>query len=56
MNPTNIVDRPCRMHPQMCDVGNREKSSPTNNEVASTHIANNIEIKTKHQKNINCKI
>jgi hypothetical protein len=40
----------------ICDVGNREESSTTNNEAKSTHIANNIEIKTKHQKNINCKI
>jgi hypothetical protein len=40
----------------MCDVGNHEKSSANNNEVALTHIVNNIEIKTKNQKNINCKI
>jgi hypothetical protein len=40
----------------MCDDGNHEESFANNNEVAFTHIANNIEIKTKHQKNINCKI
>ncbi len=40
----------------MCDVGNHEENSTTNNEAISTHIANNIEIKTKHQKNVNCKI
>ncbi len=40
----------------MCDVRNCEKSSTTNNEATSTHIAKNIEIKTKNQKNINCKI
>ncbi len=40
----------------MCDVGNYEKKFTTNNETTSTHITNNIEIKTKHQKNINCKI
>jgi predicted HAD superfamily Cof-like phosphohydrolase len=40
----------------MCDVGNHAKSFANNNEVAFTHIANNIEIKTKNQKNINCKI
>jgi len=31
--------------------GNHEESSTTNNEATSTHIATNIEIKTKHQKN-----
>jgi hypothetical protein len=40
----------------MCDAWNREESSTTNNGTTSTHIANNIEIKTKHQNNINCKI
>jgi hypothetical protein len=40
----------------MCDVGNCEENSTTNNEAASTHIVNNIEIKPKHQKNTICKI
>ncbi len=40
----------------MCDARNHEESYANNNEVAFTHIANKIEIKTKYQKNINCKI
>jgi hypothetical protein len=40
----------------MCDARNCEESSTTNNGATSTHIANNIEIKTKHQNNINCNI
>jgi hypothetical protein len=40
----------------MCDAGNHEENSTTNNEVTSTHIVANIEIKTKHRKNINGKI
>jgi predicted HAD superfamily Cof-like phosphohydrolase len=40
----------------MCDARNHAKSFVNNNEFAFTNIANNIEIKTKNQKNINCKI